>query len=113
MVHTPWSMTEEEQEASGCVLGRDYPVSLVGGLDIAECCGWNPEGEWDVGQWKSDGDWWTSEDDWWKSNADWSTWDRDRCTLAWARCDWWAGWHSDGGTWKSDDTYWMSGAWKY
>jgi len=35
-IHTPWNMTEAEMEASGCVLGRDYPVSLVGPLQIDE-----------------------------------------------------------------------------
>mmetsp|Transcript_47676 Transcript_47676/g.83946 ORF Transcript_47676/g.83946 Transcript_47676/m.83946 type:complete len:581 (-) Transcript_47676:86-1828(-) len=33
-IHTPWFMSEAEMEASGCVLGRDYPVSLLGPLDI-------------------------------------------------------------------------------
>jgi len=35
-IHTPWLMTEAEMEACGCVLGKDYPVSLIGPLDIAE-----------------------------------------------------------------------------
>merc|ERR1712084_124494 len=35
-IHTPWLMSEEDMEACGCVLGRDYPVSLVGQLDVAE-----------------------------------------------------------------------------
>lgn len=36
-IHTPWFMSEAEMEACGCVLGRDYPVSLVGPLDIEGC----------------------------------------------------------------------------
>lgn len=36
-IHTPWFMTQADMEASGCVLGRDYPTSLVGPLDIAAC----------------------------------------------------------------------------
>jgi hypothetical protein len=36
-IHTPWSMTESEMESCGCVLGRDYPVSIVGPLDIEQC----------------------------------------------------------------------------
>jgi len=35
-IHTPWTMTEAEMETAGCVLGRDYPVSLVGPLDVDE-----------------------------------------------------------------------------
>jgi len=35
-IHTPWLMSEEEMRASGCTLGKDYPVSLVGPLDIAD-----------------------------------------------------------------------------
>lgn len=35
-IHTPWKMTEEEMHACGCVIGRDYPVSLVGPLDLDE-----------------------------------------------------------------------------
>jgi len=38
-IHTPWLMPQAEQEACGCVLGRDYPVSLVGPLDIKNCTG--------------------------------------------------------------------------
>jgi len=33
-IHTPWEMSAEEMEASGCVLGKDYPVSLVGPLKL-------------------------------------------------------------------------------
>lgn len=28
-VHEPWRMTDEEQRASGCVLGTDYPLPIV------------------------------------------------------------------------------------
>jgi deoxyribodipyrimidine photo-lyase len=28
-VHEPWTMTPEEQKASGCVIGRDYPAPIV------------------------------------------------------------------------------------
>ena len=28
-VHAPWSMRLPEQEASGCVIGRDYPAPVV------------------------------------------------------------------------------------
>ncbi|MFN8123978.1 MAG: FAD-binding domain-containing protein [Thermoleophilia bacterium] len=28
-VHEPWRMTEEQQRAAGCVLGRDYPHRVV------------------------------------------------------------------------------------
>jgi len=33
-VHTPWLMSEEEMEACGCIIGRDYPASIVGPLDL-------------------------------------------------------------------------------
>lgn len=33
-IHTPWLMSEKDMEESGCVLGRDYPVSIVGPLVI-------------------------------------------------------------------------------
>lgn len=36
-IHTPWTMTEAEMEACGCVIGRDYPASLLGSLSIADC----------------------------------------------------------------------------
>merc|ERR1712228_575803 len=36
-IHTPWFMSEEEMRLCGCTLGSDYPVSLVGPLDIADC----------------------------------------------------------------------------
>jgi len=36
-IHTPWFMSEKEMEDCGCVLGRDYPVSVVGPLEIANC----------------------------------------------------------------------------
>ena len=26
---TPWEMTDDEQEAAGCVIGRDYPAPVV------------------------------------------------------------------------------------
>merc|ERR1719230_581410 len=35
-IHTPWLMSEEDMEACGCVIGRDYPVSLVGPLNLHE-----------------------------------------------------------------------------
>lgn len=35
-IHTPWFMTEEEQRTCGCTLGVDYPVSLVGSLDLTD-----------------------------------------------------------------------------
>jgi deoxyribodipyrimidine photo-lyase len=25
----PWTMSEDEQEAAGCVIGRDYPEPIV------------------------------------------------------------------------------------
>jgi deoxyribodipyrimidine photo-lyase len=33
-IHTPWTMTEAEMNACGCVLGKDYPSSLVGALNL-------------------------------------------------------------------------------
>lgn len=33
-VHTPWLMSEEQMEACGCVIGRDYPASIVGPLTL-------------------------------------------------------------------------------
>jgi len=36
-IHTPWSMTEAEMVECGCVIGRDYPASLLGSLSIADC----------------------------------------------------------------------------
>jgi len=36
-IHTPWTMSTEEQGAVGCVLGKDYPQSLVGSLELAGC----------------------------------------------------------------------------
>jgi deoxyribodipyrimidine photo-lyase len=36
-IHTPWSMPESEMEAAGCVIGKDYPASLLGPLSIEEC----------------------------------------------------------------------------
>lgn len=35
-IHTPWLMSEADMEACGCVVGRDYPISLVGSLDVAD-----------------------------------------------------------------------------
>jgi deoxyribodipyrimidine photo-lyase len=28
-IHEPWKMTDEEQEAAGCVIGRDYPEPII------------------------------------------------------------------------------------
>ena len=28
-IHTPWLMTPEQQEESGCIIGRDYPAPIV------------------------------------------------------------------------------------
>ncbi|MCW3013781.1 MAG: deoxyribodipyrimidine photo-lyase [Solirubrobacterales bacterium] len=28
-IHEPWTMSDEEQQASGCVIGRDYPEPIV------------------------------------------------------------------------------------
>eukprot|EP00927_Polykrikos_kofoidii_P086964 TRINITY_DN989_c0_g1_i1.p1 TRINITY_DN989_c0_g1~~TRINITY_DN989_c0_g1_i1.p1 ORF type:complete len:451 (-),score=71.90 TRINITY_DN989_c0_g1_i1:88-1284(-) len=36
-IHTPWFMTAEDMASSGCVLGKDYPTSLVGAIQIAGC----------------------------------------------------------------------------
>eukprot|EP00928_Gymnodinium_smaydae_P026776 TRINITY_DN20921_c0_g1_i2.p1 TRINITY_DN20921_c0_g1~~TRINITY_DN20921_c0_g1_i2.p1 ORF type:complete len:569 (-),score=75.95 TRINITY_DN20921_c0_g1_i2:229-1935(-) len=36
-VHTPWLMSEEEMASCGCTLGKDYPVSLVGPLELEGC----------------------------------------------------------------------------
>jgi len=36
-IHTPWFMSPEEMQACGCVLGKDYPASLVGALELAGC----------------------------------------------------------------------------
>jgi deoxyribodipyrimidine photo-lyase len=36
-VHTPWTMSEAEMKASNCVIGKDYPVSLVGPLELKGC----------------------------------------------------------------------------
>merc|ERR1712032_828656 len=36
-IHTPWLMSVEEMQNCGCTVGVDYPVSLVGPLDIAAC----------------------------------------------------------------------------
>merc|ERR1719411_1451306 len=36
-IHTPWEMSPEEMTASGCIIGTDYPASLVGALEIASC----------------------------------------------------------------------------
>jgi len=35
-VHTPWLMSEREMESCGCVVGRDYPASLVGPLALED-----------------------------------------------------------------------------
>jgi len=29
LVHAPWTMRAVDQEASGCVIGRDYPAPIV------------------------------------------------------------------------------------
>merc|ERR1719436_742021 len=50
-IHTPWEMSTEEMTASGCVIGNDYPASLVGALELAGCepkpmeDDWKPEPE--------------------------------------------------------------------
>merc|ERR1712151_1040918 len=36
-IHTPWFMSEAEMQDCGCAIGIDYPVSLVGPLEIASC----------------------------------------------------------------------------
>jgi len=36
-VHTPWLMSDADMKECGCVLGRDYPASLVGPLDLVNC----------------------------------------------------------------------------
>nr|QDO16457.1 cryptochrome DASH [Crypthecodinium cohnii]USW07798.1 cryptochrome DASH [Crypthecodinium cohnii] len=36
-IHSPWYMTEDEMKASQCVLGTDYPKSLVGPLELESC----------------------------------------------------------------------------
>lgn len=36
-IHTPWLMSEQDMQACGCVVGVDYPVSLVGALDLTGC----------------------------------------------------------------------------
>ncbi|MEM9781186.1 MAG: FAD-binding domain-containing protein, partial [Pseudomonadota bacterium] len=28
-IHEPWRMTDAEQQAAGCVIGRDYPARIV------------------------------------------------------------------------------------
>jgi len=43
-IHTPWTMTEDDMKVGGCVLGQDYPTSLVGALDIAGCTPSAPAG---------------------------------------------------------------------
>jgi deoxyribodipyrimidine photo-lyase len=37
-IHTPWLMSKEDMRSCGCVVGVDYPASLVGPLDIK--CDW-------------------------------------------------------------------------
>lgn len=34
-LHTPWTMTEREQQQACCVLGQDYPKPLVDHLEAA------------------------------------------------------------------------------
>eukprot|EP00929_Paragymnodinium_shiwhaense_P112512 TRINITY_DN80772_c0_g1_i1.p1 TRINITY_DN80772_c0_g1~~TRINITY_DN80772_c0_g1_i1.p1 ORF type:complete len:585 (-),score=120.36 TRINITY_DN80772_c0_g1_i1:99-1853(-) len=36
-IHTPWEMSDEDMQASSCVLGKEYPKSLVGPLDLRQC----------------------------------------------------------------------------
>lgn len=43
-IHTPWLMSVEQMELSGCVVGRDYPASLVGALDLTEQPTWPKTG---------------------------------------------------------------------
>jgi deoxyribodipyrimidine photo-lyase len=38
-IHTPWTMTEKDMNACGCVLGKDYPTSLIGPVSLAESGG--------------------------------------------------------------------------
>jgi hypothetical protein len=43
--HAPWTMTEADMEKCGCVVGRDYPKSLMGPLDLTASA--DEEGEED------------------------------------------------------------------
>ena len=36
-IHTPWAMNVAEMQECGCVIGKDYPASVVGALEIADC----------------------------------------------------------------------------
>ena len=36
-IHTPWAMYVTEMQECGCVIGKDYPASVVGVLEIADC----------------------------------------------------------------------------
>eukprot|EP00927_Polykrikos_kofoidii_P086969 TRINITY_DN989_c0_g2_i1.p1 TRINITY_DN989_c0_g2~~TRINITY_DN989_c0_g2_i1.p1 ORF type:complete len:576 (-),score=75.93 TRINITY_DN989_c0_g2_i1:126-1853(-) len=36
-IHTPWLMSAEDMLSCGCVLGKDYPTSLVGALELEGC----------------------------------------------------------------------------
>jgi len=40
-IHTPWLMSEEDMRACGCTLGKDYPTSLVGALDLDNLDHWD------------------------------------------------------------------------
>jgi len=33
-IHTPWGMKEEDMATCGCTIGKDYPASIVGALDL-------------------------------------------------------------------------------
>ena len=35
-IHTPWAMNVTEMQECGCVIGKDYPASVVGALEIAD-----------------------------------------------------------------------------
>ena len=36
-IHTPWAMNVTEMQECGCVIGKDYPASVAGALEIADC----------------------------------------------------------------------------
>ena len=35
-IHTPWAMNVTEMQECGCVIGKDYPASVVGAMEIAD-----------------------------------------------------------------------------
>merc|ERR1719499_674482 len=39
-IHTPWTMTDAEMREAKCVIGTDYPASLVGPLNLLELESW-------------------------------------------------------------------------